>query len=81
MKGEVLPVFMVGWLSAGYLLHLVCDIISGGISWGFPMTRSVVGAFYVNPVWWFPLDVFLLLFAYGLFRLVPKMGRLKNEGE
>jgi len=74
-RRNLIPPHMIAWLSGAYLLHIFCDAVSGGVAWSYPFGRSVVGAYYVEPIWWIPLDVSLFLIAYGLFRVVPKMRR------
>ena len=79
-KRKVLPPYMIPWLSGAYLLHIICDAISGGVAWSYPFGQSIVGAYYVAPIWWIPLDIALFLTAYGTFRVVPKMrGSQKNN--
>ena len=66
--------FPVAWalaLSAAYLLHLVCDAISGGVNWLYPLRDFTLGAYWVDPVLWVPLDILCLLLCYYLFRLRP----------
>lgn len=67
-------------LSAAYLLHLCCDAISGGINWLYPVRDLVWGRFWVDALWWIPLDVFFVLWAYYLFRLKPLWLRRKQAG-
>jgi membrane-bound metal-dependent hydrolase YbcI (DUF457 family) len=56
-------------ICAAYLLHLICDAISGGINWLYPVSDFVWGKFWVHPVYWIPLDIFCLLTCYALFRM------------
>jgi len=56
------------WLVFAYGLHLVCDMVAGGIGWNYPFGRSVIGDFYVNPIWWVPIDAVCLLLLYFLNR-------------
>ncbi len=54
------------------VLHLACDAISGGIAYLFPWRPElIVGAFYVYPDYWFPLDAFFILLTWFLIRLRP----------
>ena len=58
-------------VSAAYLLHLVCDGISGGINWLYPVSDMVWGRYWVHPLYWVPLDIVCLLVCYTLFRFLP----------
>jgi membrane-bound metal-dependent hydrolase YbcI (DUF457 family) len=78
-RRKVFPIHLMAWLSGSYLLHIGCDAISGGIAWNYPFGRSVIGAFYVNPIWWIPLDVLLSILAYGLFRAIPSQRQLRTK--
>ncbi len=49
-----------------YLLHLICDMISGGIAWGYPFYNSVIGGTYISWIWWCPLDILCVLIIYIL---------------
>lgn len=81
MKRKLLPVRLAVLLSAAYLFHMVCDAISGGINWLYPVRRFVWGDYFVDPVWWIPLDVVCVLTAYVLFRLVPLRARVREARE
>jgi membrane-bound metal-dependent hydrolase YbcI (DUF457 family) len=70
IRRNICPAYMAVWLSGAYVLHIFCDAISGGIAWLYPLRGSVIGTFYIEPVWWIPLDVLCCLFAYGLFRVL-----------
>ena len=67
--------YMALWLSGAYLFHMFCDAISGGVAWLYPLGGDIVGAYYIEPIWWIPLDVICCLFAYGLFRAIPGIRR------
>ncbi|RYD49612.1 MAG: metal-dependent hydrolase [Verrucomicrobiaceae bacterium] len=77
-RPRLLHVKLAALLSAAYLFHMACDAISGGINWLHPFGTFVWGAYLVNPLWWIPMDVILILTAYYLFRLQPLRARLKN---
>ena len=79
VKRRLLPVRLAVLLSAAYLLHMVCDAISGGINWMFPVGNFVWGDYFVDPVWWIPLDVVCVLTAYVMFRLVPLRARVRER--
>jgi len=81
VRRKLIPLHMILWLSGAYLLHIFCDAISGGVAWSYPFGRSVVGEYYVDPIWWIPLDVALFLIAYGLFRVIPKIRGAKRKSE
>lgn len=61
------------WCSAAYALHLISDAISGGIAWLYPWKPDVIGDYYVNPIFWIPLDVLCFLGAYFLYRVIPRI--------
>jgi len=56
-------------LSAAYLFHLICDAISGGINWLYPVTDFFWGDYWIDLRLWIPIDVVLMLLAYYLFRI------------
>lgn len=58
------------WLASA--LHLACDAIAGGIAYLYPWQPKVIlGTFYVDPDYWFPLDIFFILLTWFLLRLRP----------
>jgi len=69
------PLRLACLLAFAYLLHLVCDAVSGGVDWLYPVGHFVWGEYWVDPVWWIPLDVTFLLLAYFIFRLRPMFAR------
>ncbi len=64
--------------SLSYLLHMICDGISGGLNWLYPWREFVWGDYWVDPLYWIPLDVFCILLAYYLFRLKPLIEKAKQ---
>jgi hypothetical protein len=38
-------------------LHLLCDMISGGIAPLYPLSAKVIGFYHISPKFWIPLDV------------------------
>lgn len=38
-------------------LHLLCDMISGGIAPLYPLSAKVIGFYRISPRFWIPLDV------------------------
>jgi len=79
-KRKACPVYLGLWFSGAYLLHILCDAISGGVVLLFTVSPVVTGRFWVHPVWWIPLDVMFLLAAYGLFRVAPMVRRARKRG-
>lgn len=77
-RPRVLPVRLAVLLSAAYLFHMACDAISGGINWLYPAATFVWGDYYVDPIWWIPLDVVCVLTVYVMFRLVPLRAKVKE---
>lgn len=56
---------------AGYALHLVCDLISGGGRPLIPFSRTLHGSDLV-PSWsWGATDIVLLLWVYLCYRWIP----------
>ncbi len=49
---------MICWLAI--LLHLFCDMISGGIAPLYPMLSMKIGIYYISPKWWIPLDIIII---------------------
>lgn len=72
---------IVPWLSVAYLLHMVCDAISGGISWAYPFGNQIVGGRFFSHIWWTPLDLVCGVTAYFIFRAIPRIAeqRLKAK--
>ena len=69
-------------LSLSYLFHMICDAISGSIDWLYPAGRFIWGDYYVDPIYWIPLDMFCFLITYYLFRIAPMRRKLKkNDGK
>jgi hypothetical protein len=60
-------------LSLAYLFHMICDAISGSIDWLYPVGHFVWGDYYVDPIYWIPLDVICFLLTYYLFRIAPDL--------
>ncbi len=67
------------FLSMAYLFHLVCDSISGGINWLYPVADLVWGDYWISPVFWIPLDIVCILSCYYLFRLQPFLERRRAD--
>lgn len=65
-------------MSAAYILHIGCDAISGGVDLLYPFGTWVLGYYWVDPMWWIPIDIVLILVAYMMFRILPG---LKNRRE
>ena len=63
-------------MAFAYLLHMVCDAISGGIDWLYPSGSFVWGEYWVDPTLWVPLDIVLVLIAYFQFRIIPMRRKL-----
>ena len=66
-------------MSIAYLSHLFGDAIAGGIAWAYPLNDSVIGAYYVPPSWWKPLDVACVVAAYVIFRVVPWRAKIHRR--
>jgi putative exporter of polyketide antibiotics len=66
-------------LSLAYLFHMICDAISGSIDWLYPFGKFIWGDYYVDPLYWIPLDVVCFLITYYLFRIAPVRSRLKEK--
>ena len=69
------------WMAGAYLFHLFCDMISGGIAWLYPFRHSVIGDYYVPPLFWIPLDIVSLLAVYLIYRAIPRYRRAKLKAE
>lgn len=57
------PVLHFCWIAV--LLHLLCDMLSGGLNPLAPFGHPF-GDYYLPPLYWLHLDLFLLLAAYGV---------------
>jgi membrane-bound metal-dependent hydrolase YbcI (DUF457 family) len=68
-------------MSAAYLLHIICDAISGGVNFFYPIRNATWGDYWVDPLWWIPLDIICLLLCYTLFRLIPLWKQRKSAAK
>ena len=66
-------------LSFSYVFHMICDTISGGVNWLYPFGHFQLGEYFVDPVYWVPLDVVTFLITYFLFRMLPLMEKTKRS--
>lgn len=66
-------------LSLAYLFHLICDAISGGINWMYPVADLIWGQYWVSPIFWIPLDIVCVLVCYYLFRLRPHLRKSRTD--
>lgn len=57
--------------SLAYVFHMFCDGISGGVDLFRPFGSFVWGDYYVDPKFWVPLDIVLLLIFYFQLRVLP----------
>jgi hypothetical protein len=73
LSDKRIPVPLAALCSAAYLFHLFCDAISGGVNWLYPFKDFIWGDYWVDPVFWIPLDVLCLLSCYFLFRVLPRL--------
>lgn len=67
-------------LSGAYSLHIFCDAISGGVDFLYPAGSWTWGRYWVDPVWWIPLDIVCFLICYWMFRIAPEL-RLRRQAE
>jgi membrane-bound metal-dependent hydrolase YbcI (DUF457 family) len=65
-------------MSLAYLLHILCDAISGGVDLFYPFGSFILGYYWFDPLWWIPMDIILILFAYTLFRILPRLKKQKE---
>ena len=82
-KRSPLTLARAGYLLMAYVLHLLCDALSGGIAYLYPLNDQVIGAAYIPPgLWWFLSDFVHIMAAYMLLRILPMLARqrLKNQG-
>lgn len=63
------------WCAAAYLLHIAEDIISGGID--FFSTGSVIGDFYVSPIYWPLIDIFIVVSVVLLDRKIRRQLKMR----
>ena len=66
-------------LSGAYFLHMMCDAISGGVNFFHPFGNGSWGDYWVDPIWWIPLDIACFLTVYFMFRVAPRMRALKQS--
>ena len=68
-------------LSGAYILHILCDAVSGGVDFLYPLGHWTWGAYWVDPIWWIPLDVTCFLTCYWMFRMAPALKRRSQARE
>lgn len=78
-KRRSFPPLLAGLMSFAYLFHLFCDAIAGGINWLSPFGEFIWGNYWVDPFYWVPIDIVLLLILYFLFRL-PVLRKRAGKG-
>ncbi|MEO5914208.1 MAG: metal-dependent hydrolase [Luteolibacter sp.] len=66
-------------LSFSYVFHMFCDSISGGVDWFYPFGHLQLGDYFVDPIYWVPLDVVLFLITYYLFRMLPTLEKTRRN--
>ncbi len=64
-------------LSLAYLFHIFCDAISGGVNFLYPVKDFNWGEYWVDPLYWIPLDIGCILTCYYLFRIKPSLEKKK----
>ena len=74
-----LDLYLVAWIFLAYALHLLCDLVSGGIAWCYPFDSSVIGGYYFPVVYWIPLDFICALTVYFIYRAIPKYVQAKQK--
>ena len=55
-------------MSVAYLLHILCDAVSGGVNLLHPFGHYILGDYWVGFGWWIPFDAILVLTCYYFFR-------------
>lgn len=78
LSKERVPLALATFCSAAYLFHLFCDAVSGGVNWLYPFKNFVWGDYWVDPLFWVPLDVLCLLTCYFLFRVFPRLRKARK---
>lgn len=81
VKKRWIPASSAISMSLAYVFHLFCDAISGGVNWLHPFGKFVWGDYFVDPVYWVPLDIVLVLTAYVLFRLIPLRKKIRKPSQ
>ena len=61
-----------------YALHLVCDMISGGIALFYPLSPTVHGGHHISYFMWYVSDVLLFLHAWMVMRVLPSLRKLRS---
>jgi len=70
-----LPLRLVICFSVAYALHLICDLIAGGLAFWYPFAPLVLGQYWVPPQWWAWIDASCVLIVYVLWRIFPHIHR------
>ena len=66
-------------MSFAYLLHIICDAISGGVNLLYPYGDLIWGDYWIGLVWWIPIDTVLLLTCYYHFRFKGLREKAKGK--
>jgi hypothetical protein len=67
-------------VSGAYLLHILCDSVSGGVNFLYPYRDFIWGDYWVDPIYWIQLDILCISICYWLFRVVPAL-RARQQAE
>lgn len=58
---------------AAYAMHLLCDMISGGIALFYPLSPTIHGGHFISYFMWYVSDVLLFLYAWLDLRVLPRL--------
>ena len=78
-RPKQLPRPLAALCLGAYLLHLLCDMISGGIAPFHPFSATRHGGHVVNYLVWYLCDVLLFLHAWLTWRILPGLRKRRLE--
>lgn len=68
---------LASWMAGVYLLHLTCDVFSGGIAWLYPLSNQIIGFRWIHAIWWIPIDIASGFIVYIIFVTFPDLKNLR----
>ena len=76
-KLHLRPRFQIMCIAA-YVLHLACDMISGGIPLFYPVSPMIYGGNFISYYLWYVCDVVLFLYAWMTWRVLPRLRKCSS---
>lgn len=80
VRPAILDTRLAAMCAVAYGLHILCDMISGGVALAYPASHEIYGGPPLSFWIWVSSDVVLLGYAYVEFRWLPLRRRLRPAG-